>query len=396
MILLVQLFFLFLFITYFYQNWNEIDRSITLLLLAKIVSAVLFVFIYCNYYKEGDILTYQELADSFLLELKTGKIEWKGFLLKNEGFPSDGPYRPREIFFCKLITVVYGLSFSNLFVTSIVFSIFSWVMLFELYKKFKERNWDEKVMVYAFFLAPSILFFTSGILKEALCFPFFGLFVVFILNWFEKKFVWTELVLSLLGVFLFLNLRYFYIPFLLVFASIYGGMVYAKDWRFWGVLLVTVISYLSCQKFLMPQLQLKYFSELIYQSHLLIQIKSSPGTSFIIDFPDASMVSTLWAMVQSIKFTFFISVLNIPVTLITIENIIILLGLIGVIFTKPKMHRFAIAVLGMALFMIILLNVTTPNYGTLTRYRVTYWYPMAFLIGLKIKDLFNSKRPFES
>lgn len=385
MIFVFQIGLLVLFISYYIKNRVHFTGIVSLLLVAKIVAGCSFIYLYQVFF-EGDLTTYIQLSK-----------EWNALgddlslVLHNKGVdPHILAFRPRQLLFGKVFYLVYKVSWFNIYLSSLVFSLVSFPWILECIKIVKKHSF---VRLEGFLLAlfvPSILFWSSGITKEMLCFPAFLYFVFSMYDYFNDKINWRSFPFVVLSFLLVFNLRYFYVPLLLILFLSYLIPFYYKKILFWAVVLGGAVAYLVFQEVLIPQLQTKYIHMLIHNNYHMMALKGGEGIT--IDFKDDSTWSILKAMLQSFKGMFFVYWKSFWTVLTSIENILLATCVLWALIIKntKKISREAIAIVVFVLVSAGLFQLVSPNYGSLVRYRVVYWFFVWWLVIEKIKPSLTS------
>ena len=73
---------------------------------------------------------------------------------------------------------------------------------------------------------------------------------------------------------------------------------------------------------------------------------------------------------------------NIFSTIQSLENGLILIGILGLMirWRKMKITKEVIVLIIFILITVMLINLVCPNYGSLSRYKVIYWFWLTFLV----------------
>lgn len=163
-------------------------------------------FTYHNYYFAGGDSAIYLQGGNDLISFSNGDpiVYVKLFLNLNRGIPEWNSIYNQIIYWdskahfniindnrnaIRLNSLVSLVSFQNTFVHIVVLNFLSIIGLCALYKSFSNffKNTPSIVVFTAVFLSPSILFWTSGILKETNTILFIGLYFLALSNWIESK-----------------------------------------------------------------------------------------------------------------------------------------------------------------------------------------------------------------
>ncbi len=161
----------------------------------KLLAAFIMWFIYTNHYTDrskADIFRYYDDAQIFQHLLKDHKVEYFKFLFQNKSsddevnivlkYTNNWETHNESLLFgsnrfiIRVNMLLSLFSLNSYGVHAVVFSFLAFIGLFWIfrffYRQLPERKWLVFLSVFAF---PSIVFWSSGILKESLVFFFIGL-----------------------------------------------------------------------------------------------------------------------------------------------------------------------------------------------------------------------------
>lgn len=171
---------LFIFLIY-KMNFFVIDglskNKITGLFLLKLIAGFSFLAIYKFHYSSGDFDTY--FLDSKILVRSILGNDQKHFSEAWHGNFGDVLFGNAR--FIIIINAILQLfSFGNFFVHLIFFNFFSFIGLTALFKAFVKHFPQKKLaLLLGIYFIPSVLFWSSGVLKEGLLIGSLGLFIYF-------------------------------------------------------------------------------------------------------------------------------------------------------------------------------------------------------------------------
>jgi hypothetical protein len=385
-------------------------------LLLKIICGLALGLLYIHYYAGGDTISYFEDASNIGALLREDVGEYFRFLLKGDNtfaLWSKLHYpEPRALFLSKIASVFTWATGNNYWVTSIYFSVISFLgtwyatrFMAMQYPKFKNQ------LVFAFLFFPSVVFWTSGLVKEsfsmaALCF----LVVLFLKVYQRVKLSWWEWVLLPVALWLLWNLKYYYVAVLVPVAftaivmkrSIFPLVKSKSAAVYVGIWLVIFAVPLFAVSRVHPNFYPEYFLEVIASSYRQFAEKSDPGDMVVFNelhaTPSSIVTHAPRAFFTGLFRPFLWEVQNKLQFIAAIENMIILLLSV---FALANLKRLVLSPARLLLFSILVyvallcvfLTLSTPNYGTLVRYRVGF-LPFFILLITMENRLFNTSITF--
>lgn len=148
----------------------------------------------------------------------------------------------------RINAVIMLFSFGNYYVHAVFMLILSFLGQWLLFKTFKQYFIAKELLLFfVFTLTPSILFWTSGVLKEPIAFFLIGLFVFCFFKLFVNRQVQIKYIIGLvISVFLFLMLKPYILGILLIPMLAYAIAVYKHVKRsfifFTGFIMFSLIS----------------------------------------------------------------------------------------------------------------------------------------------------------
>jgi len=171
---------------------QPVYRFFTWAVFAKIVSSIIFCFIYIYYYHGGDTVSYYETSRALVnlgvkdigkyIDVISAAPSLKGYMTfdRETGFPWPYMYFDSQTFFvAKVISPLVLASFKSYLVTSV---LLSWLSFFGAWKFFltltKHFPGLESRLALGVLFVPSVLFWGSGILKDTITFSAVCWFIV--------------------------------------------------------------------------------------------------------------------------------------------------------------------------------------------------------------------------
>ena len=147
-------------------------------LLLKMIGSIVFCLVYVLYYDGGDTNAYHEAAVSLkklsyyhtdiFFKILTGNYTWEyiGYFDYRTGYPQY--WRdPQAFMVVRLTSIIEFISFNSYITTSVILSALSFSGIWKLYRLFCEYypQLTEKFLYTTIFI-PSLIFWGSGILKD--------------------------------------------------------------------------------------------------------------------------------------------------------------------------------------------------------------------------------------
>lgn len=407
----------------FFQNLPSISTHLLLVFwFLKILAGFALVFIYTYYYPDrqtADIYKYFDDGRIMYDVLKENPAEYFR-MLTGIGATAEhlevhysrmfNWYKPWSTFLyndnrlvIRFNALIFLFSNGNILVHSIVFNFFSFVGLVALYKFMSKYADPQRIswLPMGVFLFPSLLFWGSGMLKEAVLMGFFGVWVFNADKLISLKkckpggcfvLVFTTFFLSLLK-------PYTLLLFLPCFLAFYISL--KKDWItahlvWFSIMVLLFISSILVRYFIpafdLPEILASKQNEFIFYS-----LYHNAGSLIHTHFLKPDITEIAMAFFRGLFHALsrpFITEVDSPVILIAaIENLFILAMLGWFVFRfDPKSFTRWPAIwlsLWFVILFIGLVGMISPAYGGLVRYKIPalpfLWF---FLIhGLRLPQI---------
>ncbi|MEM8565081.1 MAG: hypothetical protein AAGF85_01385 [Bacteroidota bacterium] len=359
--------------------------------------------VYSYYYSSGDTYAFFYQAERLAHLARSNFSGYVQFLIFSDPtiISITSQWTP-NLLFTKLISIFCIITNNNYWLISAYLSLFCFFSLLYLFKILTLIFTNNKLSIaIALFVVPSFVFWSSGLSKEAVTMACIVLIIVPYLRLFfiNPKVSWVQWIVSLLALVLLWKLKYFYAAPLLV-ALLTASLVYLlykiglinTFTKTVGFSILIFLGILLCATLTHPNFYLSRVFEVIVENHDTLLAKS--GDEIIHYYHlKPSLVSVLvnspYALISGLfrPLPWDVEVLMGLGT--GLENLL-LLGFFVWTLVKPKVPfaaRKAIIVTVTILYILILavlLALSTPNFGTLMRFKV------AFLPFLWIMVLYNN------
>jgi len=210
-------------------------------LFAKAIAAFVFCCIYAYYYRDGDAIYYFKVSKelggllfneplSFLKIILSGQITYNDlFELSNQFDWSIYTSDKFTFFFIRLITPLNILSGGNFISCSVLLAMISYTGIWKLYVVFCEQFpllWKELSIAILFF--PSVLFWSSGLLKDTVTISALGWFVFGLHRLMNRKINFRYLFYLSLSSFVLISIKPYILHGLIVTTFIWMAVHYIR------------------------------------------------------------------------------------------------------------------------------------------------------------------------
>jgi hypothetical protein len=393
------------------------------LFIVKILSAIAITLIYTYYYKtrfESDIFKYFDDGRIIFSSIKDNPFD---YLRMITGIGADSPHLNhyydlanfwnksfdyglyndnRTMIRFNAIGMIFSFGYFN--VHNVFMAFISFTGLTAIFKVFYPYLLNKRnALIFSVFLIPSVLLWTSGILKEGLLMFAFGLFVYYAWKLSSKEFKWKPFIGLLLMIGLLLIIKfYILIAALPGIISIFVLRAFKNKHALpiiAGVHIIIITAFFLFNtifsSYNLPEIvatkQHDFINMISSSSHVGSKIDIPPleasFKSFLINTPNALFNSFFRPHIFEMN-----SLMTIPAVL---ENLfIILIMILTIIFHKKnslKEFPWFWFCISFVLILFILCGLTTPVLGALVRYR-TPALPFLFIIFLTFIDLERIKK----
>ncbi len=307
---------------------------------------------------------------------------------------------PRSLFFIYIVRIINVITGSNYWLTSLWFSLFSFICSYRLVTKLDEIFPTQRLASrIALLFFPSFVFWSSGIVKESLAFGAVAILSMYFLSiMYNEKIKWRGWIEILLSLFILLNLKYYWagvlIPSMLAAFTVkkIDPKVFVAGWY----LIVFVVLCLAASV-THPNFYLSRFLDVIVENHdmylsdpniIRYYDLTSDWISILVNSPLALFSGLLRPLAN------FSSATS---SLASLENLVLLVLIVWKIrsirFPGPENRLSILAVLFYITVLCIFLALSTPNFGTLSRYRVGFlpFFVLLILADHPILNFINGK-----
>ena len=366
--------------------------------IVKLLAGMGLGFIYQHYYAAGDTFYFFDLAreQAQLFHIHPGSYfdflwqdtneEWKG--------------AARSAFFVKIISIVAIVSQNGYWIASLWFSLISFLgsiyLVSCIVRFFPDAKWAAAL---AFLFFPSVVFWGSGIIKESI-----GLAALLLLSAMYLKAMMNqtprpvEFVFGLVGFWIVWNLKYYWIavflPVVITSLVVHLSSIRLKipsllKLSYWIVLFVVLCYGVSLSH---PNFYIERFLQVVIENHKAFVSVSDSADLIHYESLRADWLSVLanspWALISGLFRPFLWEADNGLKVLVSLENLLILVLCIASVVRIRGIFQtqYTLVTLSAMVYVVLLcifLALSTPNLGSLARYKVGFLPFLIFLISYK-------------
>jgi hypothetical protein len=354
----------------------------------KVMAGITLGIIYSTYYQSSDTFIFFDLAVQKTALARTDFSAYLDFLFK----PNEGYFlgEHRLVMFVKIVSVIAWVSDDNYWIVSLYCSTISFFAAWHLTKTITRLFPSLRIAAcIAFLFFPGVVFWSSGLIKESIAMAaLFYLTALFVRLWMNERISLWTIIPVMISFWLIFTLKYYYlaafIPVTVSALAVRWISASLKIERFAAQLMVWVMLMLcgfALITFLHPN----------FAPHKLLAVITSNNALFMsVCAPDDvihfyNLKPTWWSMGMNAPWAFFSGLFRpflweantIFKAVTAIQNtgllVLAILSLPLLVRVKNSPHR--LLVFSMVLYVVLLsvfLALSTPNFGTLTRYNVGY------------------------
>jgi hypothetical protein len=373
----------------------------------KLLCGILLGILYQYYYTANDTFYFFETAVQLSNKAHHNFAAYLSALIEPDKEYYSG--EARTLFFVKITSVLTLLSANNYWISSLYFSFLSFITAWHLSKVIVSEIPSTNISaVIAFLFFPSTVFWSSGLIKESLAMAaLFYVSSMVVKIWFNRKILWFEVLLTVLSVWVVWNLKYYYVglfaPIAVAVLLVKWISAYFQITKFIpqvSIFILVLCVGIAATGFVHPNFQLRIVSEVIVANNkAFVQASSSDD---VIHYealtPNASSLlrNTPWALFSGLYRPFLWEANSIMQGVASVENLMLLLVSVMSLYSMKDFRQSpnAILALGVLLYCCLLctfLALSSPNFGSLSRYRVGFLPFLVFLLtdNPQVKRLFS-------
>ncbi len=357
----------------------------------KIIAGVAVGALYFFHYRTGDTISYWQDSVKISAFLQSSPAEALSFFWDESTTPdfvfSLQQQAPRSLFFSKICGLFAFATGGNYWMMSALASVISFLGAWFLFRRASELfPSHQRAAAIAFLLFPSVVFWSSGLIKESVGLAALYFLIAICLAMVNGRMpsaaAW---VLTFLSLWIGWNLKYYWMGIFLPVAipTVLTAIVKRTrpslvryDLIMWlGLFLVFLLAGTNIH----PNFYPSRFLEVIYQSNLEFARLSDPPRIVQYFNLEPSLASLLLnapaALIAGLFRPFVWESFNLLSIIAGIENLILLvlfvMALPGLARFRSSPHRLSLlAGLVYVILLTSFLALSTPNFGTLSRYKI--------------------------
>lgn len=375
-----------------YWVWHKDNSSIKKFYwpaaLVKLMAGLAVGLVHDRYYAQSDTVFFFESA----LQLREGAMQDVAAYMRMLVGAPDGYFlgEHRTLLFVKVVSVVAVLTGGHYYLSSLLFSLISFLAAWNL------ARWVSRLApsmaapgVVALLFFPSCVFWSSGILKESLAMAgLYYLASITIVIWLRHRLTILNIALLIPAVWIVWSLKYYYAAvFIPVAIALLLTQWLAEKLKrpslvkegvlFTGIMMVLLL----VGGVFHPNLNPSHLPHVIYETHQLSLAKSEQASVIHYDSLGptwASLFSQAPLALASGLFAPIIPRFSNPLQVLSVfENLLLfILTLFAFPFLKQlpdsPYRLWILAILVYVVLLSVFLALSTPNVGTLVRYRVGF------------------------
>lgn len=387
--------------------WRFVQQLLPLILyasalMAKVLAGVALGLLYLYHYDGGDTWGY------YLQASEWAALSFEDFWLEIT-MQLESSQSVRAIWFTRMVAVFIYVTKVDYWLCATYFSLLSFAAsLYAVHAFSLWRSELKTASIVAFMMIPSLVFWSSGLLKESLGYAA----LMIVLGFYaksrsEQKLGVADYMLFALGLIFLVMIKY-YIAALLLPALAFLWLFYGKSFFWWGwrpishaavILLVLLVPAYLFVLWLSPNFYGAEIFRVIQENHDWMLDRSSEASSLSGLGYDGFVGVLLEGIYYSFSALFrplFYESMSFPAVLSGIENLAILLlvawvcvkGESRVSGLRAELIVGIIFVLGCG----VLLAYSVPNLGTIARYKVYYMPILLLIVFSRLPRFFDSSK----
>lgn len=357
-------------------------------LLVKCMGGIALGVIYSTYYDPSDTFIFFKLASDQADIARNDFSAWLKILFAKEDGFFLGEYR--TVFFSKITSVLALLTGNNYWVSSLYYSLLSffgaWYLSNTIARLFPGIK---AAAVLAFLFFPSVVFWSSGIIKESIAMAaLFFLAALFFKLWAKERISILSIVVAVLGIIVIFKLKYYYLAaFLpvtlsaLIVKRVSGKFNLTKPVYIIGIFVVVLAIGFAAVTMLHPNFSpAKVLHVITFNNKVFMDVCSPEDVIHYCQLEPtwgSMLINAPWALISGLYRPFVWEANTVFKFITGLENLVLLIMTVLSLRYAKDLFRSSeclliLAVLLYCSILSIFLSLSTPNFGTLARYGAGY------------------------
>lgn len=377
-------------------------RMLWFALLFKVTMALALGLVYRYYYSANDTWLFFEdavkLADfarkdlslyiQFLWTSDSTLAVWNELTNTQE----------RSLFLVKLISIFTLISNNNYWISAVYFAFISFVAAWHLFStitKYLPESQNSAALAFLFF--PSAVFWGSGLVKETLALAgIYFLAALFIKLVKAGKVSWLEWVISLVSFYLAWNLKYYWTALFMAVVTtsllnffLRNRFTFLNKYKLslWVGIFLMLIAAASQMH---PNFYLSRFLDVLITNHNdFVKISKPEGLIHYYQLTAdwwSVCINAPWALISGLFRPFVWEATGATSMVAALENLFLVVLVVSSLFRKKMTsanHLLYYSVWVYVVLLCIFLALSTPNLGTLSRYRIGFVPFLVFVVSYR-------------
>lgn len=369
----------------------------------KLLAGLILGLVYRYYYDSGDTFLFFEDASALADMAYKSPANYIKILFGNSLESLHYSDQPRALFFVKILSLPAIITLKNYWLSGLYFSLFSFWGMWKLTDSFSTVFPKSlKLAVFAFLFYPSVVFWSSGVLKESIIMGCLSLCLVVYLPYIidQKAVRRRNIIISIFLLLIIWQLKFYYATVLIPLLLVSIAVTYLKaKWlyiqnryflQFIVSLFLLIIFYFPVS-FLHPLLNAENILREIIRNHDWYLIDGILPIDGYIHYSE--LKPELGSFVRNFPLAFFSGLFrplisdgnNLFQFLVGIENTLLFFLCSGALFriAELKISKYFYIVMMLILYIAILATIlafAAPNFGSLMRYKIAFLPFLVFLV----------------
>lgn len=364
----------------------------------KIIAGLGLAMMYTYYYSTGDTFAFDQESTAmtrFAREDFTGYIRFI-FSAKTPPYHSQFISQPRALWMSKIVSIFYLLTGDSYWITSIYLSMLAWWGQWKLAGAFYGLYPRTKhAALFSFLYFPSVIFWGSGLTKESIALWTFGVLMACFIRFYRQG-NFYNLLYAGVGFFILWQVKYYYAAALLVaLIPVIAQLIYRRPGgrnRAWLIASVILAVFLAgAVAYSHPNFEPDRLLEVIVENNHAFEARSQAGRYAEFDGLKAEWKSILRYFPAGVYVTLFHPYVweawNSVSLAAGMENFLLAFLFLTALqgwrrWGEVEFDAWLWLLAGLSYCLILagFLALSTPNYGTLFRYRIGFLPLWVYLI----------------
>jgi hypothetical protein len=371
-------------------------------LLFKVSMAVALGLVYRHYYSANDTWLFFEDAVKLADFARRDLSLYFQFLWTSDSTLSVwnelANTQERSLFLTKLISIFTLVSNNNYWISAAWFAFISFTAAWYLFRTVAQHVPEsQNSAALAFLFFPSIVFWGSGLVKETLALAgIYFLASLFIKLVKSAKTKWLEWVIMLISFYVAWNLKYYWTALFMAVVTtsllnffLRNQFAFLNNYKMplWvGIFLILI----AAASLMHPNFYLSRFLDVLITNHNdFVKISKPEGLIHYYQLTAdwwSVCINAPWALISGLFRPFLWEATGITPVVASLENLLLLVLVVSSLFRKKMTSADQLLYYSVWVYVVLLcifLALSTPNLGTLSRYRIGFTPFLVFIVSYR-------------